>query len=291
MRLHRADERTQTYSCRTVGLHHLRSGVGCLALVALLLGSTAPATHAQQPTDDQPTADTTPLESDLEEEVGVHLVLVDTVVIDRDGRTVADLAIDDFEIIANGNPVPIDTLDASCRGGSLDDPQQVRRASKRTPLPAPDSGRRLVIALDYFHLDQIARVDVLARAREMVRHGLTANDEVMIAAFAGGLRVEQTFTSDVEQLVDTLERMEYDISLWNGNFTHLNERPFFDGMQTLFDVLGTVPGSKGIVLYSNSPAASDENDPDFARVAASASASRCSIYPVHATGLSDRPPG
>jgi VWFA-related protein len=230
-----------------------------------------------------------PLPSGLEEEVGVRLVLIDAVVVDRAGRTVPDLTRDDFEIIIDGKPVDVDTLDASC-AGPMDDPQQVRRAIKRPHLPTSGTIRRIVIVLDYLHLGLIARADVLQRAREMVRHGMTGNDEVMVAAIAGGLRVEQTFTSDRQRVEDVLERMEYDISLWNGNFTHLTERPFFDSMDALFKVLGSVPGHKGIVMYSNSRARSDENDLMFASLAASASASRCSIYPVHAAGLvADRP--
>jgi hypothetical protein len=120
---------------------------------------------------------------------------------------------------------------------------------------------------------------------------MTANDELMVAAIAGGLRVEQVFTSDRQLIEDTLERMEYDISLWNGNFVHLSEQPFFGAMEVLFSVLGTVPGHKGVVMYSNSGAAADQDDLMFADLAASASASRCSVYPVHAVGLVAAAPG
>jgi VWFA-related protein len=263
----------------------LMTRIGTAALFAALLAVSVLDVTAQ---DSAERVD--PLASDLEEEVGIQLILIDTVVVDRAGRTVPDLTFDDFEIIVDGKPVDVDTLDVSCTG-PMDDPQQVRRASKRPHLPTSGAVRRIVIVLDYLHLGPIARTDVLERAREMVRHGMTSNDEVMVVAIAGGLRIEQTFTSDRQRVEDVLEQMEYDISLWNGNFTHLTEQPFFASMNALFNVLGSVPGHKGIVMYSNSGARSDENDLKFARLAASASASRCSIYPVHAAGLVAGRPG
>jgi hypothetical protein len=49
------------------------------------------------------------------------------------------------------------------------------------------------------------------------------DEELMVVALTGGLRVEQPFTKDRGVVVDTLRRMEHDISLWNGNFGHLTE--------------------------------------------------------------------
>jgi len=230
-----------------------------------------------------------PLETDLEEEVGVHLVLVDSVVLDRDGRTVPDLRLEDFEIVVDGEAIDADTLDRSCEG-AMDDPRSVRVASRREPLPSRDT-RRIVLLIDYLHLGMISRTDVLGRAREMVRHGLTDNDEVMVVALTGGLRIEQMFTADRELVEETLERMEYDISLWNGNFYHLTEESFFASMNGLLNVLGNVPGHKGIVMFSNLGAAANENDLWLSELAANAARSRCSLYPVLAAGLQPDRPG
>ncbi len=125
----------------------------------------------------------------------------------------------------------------------------------------------------------------------MVRYGLTDKDEVMIAALNGGLRIEQPFTSNAATLAKTLKRMEYDITLWKPSFVHLTEASFFDGMQVLLDVLGAVPGNKAMVLFSNNPGSTESYDLKFARLAASSSIARCSIYPVHAAGLIAQRPG
>jgi hypothetical protein len=77
--------------------------------------------------------------------------------------------------------------------------------------------------------------------------------------------------------------MEYDISLWKESFSHQTERGFLRGMTALFDVLGTVPGPKAVVMFSamrDTPL-----DLEFAELAAIASTSRCSLYPVDTGGL------
>ncbi len=253
-----------------------------------LWGTMFLSVHAQQPAEQPRVQD--PLDLGQQEEVEVRLVLIDALVLDRQDRTVPGLTADDFEIMLDGKRLPIDTLDANCTGGPADDPRGVRDPGRRAPIPS-DVERNIVLALDYLHLSQMQRVDVLEQAQTMVRHGTAPNDRIMVAALNGGLRVEQPFTTDHERVVDALKRMEYDVSLWEPSFFHLNEDPFFDGMHALLDVLSAVPGSKGMVLFSNSPGASDENDLHFAELAASASSSRCSIYPVHATGLTNPRPG
>jgi len=231
-----------------------------------------------------------PLDLDQREDVEVRLVLIDALVVDKDGRTVPDLTIDDFEIAVDSELRPIDTLDVNCDAGQADDPRGVKRPRLRGAPVAPDAERSIVLALDYLHLTQFERVDVLEQAKEMVRHGATAKDQIMIVALNGGLRVEQSFTPDHQQVLKVLDRMEYDITLWQPSFQHLTEEPFFFGLQALMDILEQVPGSKAMVLFSNSPANATENDLRFATLAATASASRCAIYPVAASGLRTPPP-
>jgi VWFA-related protein len=258
------------------------------AITLPLLALTLSVTTAQDAAEDRPAVD--PLAVDRQDQVEVRLVLIDAVVLDRHDRTVPDLGMDDFEITVDGRRHPIDTLDVSCAAGAADDPRSVRDPSRR-PVPAADVERKLVLALDYLHLSQLRRVDVLEHAKRMVRHGAAPGDKIMVAALNGGLRIEQSFTPDHARVIDALERMEYDISLWQPSFSHLTEEPFFAGLRALLEVLAFEPGSKGVVLFSNSPAAADENDLEFARLAAVASASRCSIYPVHAEGVTVIPPG
>ena len=212
----------------------------------------------------------------------VRLLLLDAIVVDRQGRTVPDLTLEDFEVISRGREFPLDTLDVNCPAGRADDAVSVRHPSKRPPPAAPGAPRRIVLAFDYQHLRGIPLVDALEQAQEMVEHG-EANEEFMIVALTGGPRIEQQFTADREQIARSLHRMEYDISLWNGNFAHLNETGFVQGMTTMFDVLSTVPGTKAVVLFSTMQDV--PLDLEFREIAAVASASRCKVYPVDCLGL------
>jgi VWFA-related protein len=228
-----------------------------------------------------------PIDVGKKESAEVRLVLIDAVVVDRSGRTVPDLTSDDFEIVSYGKPFDIDTLDVACSVGAQEDPATVRRASKRKALPAAETHRKIVLALDYLHLDTWQREESLDHAIDMIENGASAGDEVMIAALTGGVRIEQTFTDDPVETLRSIRRMRFDISLWNGNFTHETERGFVQGLTGLFDVLESVPGRKSVVLYSGM-----EDVPlelEFQEVAAAAASARCSVYPVDARGLP--PPG
>jgi len=242
--------------------------------------------QAQSPTVEPPKRD--PLSTGTHEDVEVRLVLIDTVVVDRDGRTVPDLTASDFEIFVDGVRRPIDTLDLSCPTGAADDVRGGGHPKRRAALPSPDVGRQIGIAMDYQHMSQTDVFDVLTRAREIVKHTASANDKIMVAALTGGLRVEQAFSSDHAQVLRSLKRMQYDISLWNRNYRHSHEGSFFSGLEALLQVVSAVEGPKAMVLFSNSPAPADE-DLRFARIAALASSSRCSIYSIHAAGLGSAP--
>jgi len=227
-----------------------------------------------------------PLDSELRESVEVRLVLIDAVVMDRQDRTVSDLALDDFEVTVDGKPVELATLDLDCPTGSMEDPRAVKRPKLRRAASAeapPRDGRKLVIALDYLHMIQMERTDVLDKVRELVRHDASAGDEIMLVALNGGLRVEQTFTSDMEEIQRALRRMEYDISLWLPDFIHLTDRGFVEGLKALLHLLETVPGPKAMVLYSGLQG--DLRDFQYEELAATANAARCAIYTVHAGGL------
>lgn len=227
-----------------------------------------------------------PLRPTVTEQVEVRLVLVDTLVLDRAGRTVADLNRDDFELFVDYAPRVIDTLDHACPSGAAEDPRAVSRLGDARPTPAPDDARQLVLALDYMHLGQTERVEVIESLRDTIAGSDPAAEQVMIAAITGDLRIEQVFTGDRQRTLDTLERMEHDISLWLPAFDHLHELRFFRSLDRLVDLLGLVPGSKAVVLYSNIPGPSASYDLAFERLASKATHARVVFYPVLARGLS-----
>jgi VWFA-related protein len=254
----------------------------CLLLVFALL-AMGPAPSAAEDPSREPGQPDQPINVDTVESVRVRLVLLDVLVVDKQGRTVDDLTIDDFEILSDGEVIDVDTLDVACPAGATDDPRGVRHAAKRAPAVAPEVERKIVLAMDYLHLGQTQQAEALDQAMQMVRHGSVEGDKVMVVALNGGMRVEQPFTGDKDEVVRRLRRMQFDVSLWTPDYSHLNENGFVRGMTALLDVLGTVAGQKAVVLFSTMRDV--PMDLQFRSLAAHAAASRCSIYPVDVLGL------
>ncbi len=223
-----------------------------VVVIAAALTATPAADEAPRPVD-----------KGLHENVEVNLVILDVQVLDRKGNSVPGLSAEDFDLEVDGRDVPIASFDASC--------------SERAETPA------VVFAFDYQHLDEIQRGRALESARRALESRPTGGGEIMAAALTGGLRVEQSFTSDQERIPAALRRMQYDPALFAGNFSHISEDGFVRGMTSLFDVAATVPRPKAILLYSSMRDV--PLDEQFRKLAAMAAASRSVIYPVDIRGL------
>jgi len=261
----------------------------CLGSLLCLL-VCLPTLVAQTPVAEEKT--TEPLDLDQAEEVRVRLVLVDVIVLDSHDRTVPDLTRDDFEILVDGERREVDTLDVACADGGVADAVGVRNPMKRGTVSALGADRKIVLALDYLHLPRRERAEILDHAIRMMQTPAVPGEQIMVAALNGGLRIEEVFTEDRDRVRKTLKRMQYDITLWQPNFFHLTDEPFFSGMQALFTVLESVPGPKAIVLFSSHPGLTGAiEDLRFAELAAAASSARAAIYPVHGTGLVAKRPG
>ena len=254
---------------------------GVLVLGLLLLAGTSLLSFPQEQSGSREPAAVHDVE--YAEEVQVRLVLLDVVVLDASGRAVPDLTRDDFEIVAGGDRVPLETLDIECRAEPAGGPQGTEGSTLEASPAATRGPRRIVLALDYQHLTRTRRFRVLEQVIAMVRDGAADGDEMMVVALNGGLRIEQRFTQDVARIVASLERMQYDVSLWQPEFQHLNESGFVGGMTAMLEFLGTVPGPKAVVLFSEMGHVPLELQ--FQDIAAVAAAARCSIYPVDVSGL------
>jgi VWFA-related protein len=207
-------------------------------------------------------ADAEPVPSDLEERVAVDLTLIDAVVIDGKGRSIDDLGIDDFLLSVDGRAVSIDSVDVRCGG---------------------DARQKLVLALDYSHLDVLQRGQVLDHLKALVRDDVTPSMDVMVAALTDELRVEQELTSDRPAVIAGLDRMQRDSTLWKPSFHHQNEQGFVDVLVSLIEVVGREDGAKVVLLYSAIGDVPLERQ--FEAVAAAAATSRTVIYPVDVRGL------
>jgi VWFA-related protein len=223
------------------------------------------------------------------EEVAVRLVLVETLVMDGDRRTVPDLPKEDFELKVNGESVQIDTFDVYCPIGAADDPQPVVKGALPVAL-APEMKRRMVLVLDYPHLTTRDVSRVLKEAARMVQDSKGPDDEIMVVALADLLRIEQGFTSDTQEVLDTLKRMYYDASLWAPDLSRQTAKTYFRNLGTLMDVLESYDGPKAAILYSSLLSRADFDETYFLDMAQRAALSRTAVYPAYAIGFKSPTP-
>lgn len=226
--------------------------------------------------------DPPPVETGLEERVQVTLIQVDVVVTDKEGRTVPDLTKEDFVLEIAGKKIPITALDVLCPGGATDDPMPLRGEASEAPAPSTTGqGQRIVFAFDYTFLPVTYRPQVLEAAERMLRQSKAPDEEVMIVALAGEVRVEQRFTKDLRLLTMALERMGHDVTLWARDFPiGVSGESYFQHVTTLMDVLDSYDGPKAVVYFSQAGLVpSAMTDLWYRRLAAHAAASRASIYP------------
>ena len=230
--------------------------------------------------------DPPPVDSGLTASVEVKLVTIDVVAVDREGRTVADLSKDDFRLYVNGVETPVDTLDVYCDGGGSDDPVTKRIGRWPTPNNLDAGLRRVILAFDYLHRGGVLMTQALQQYREVLESKPEIRDEeIMVVAMTNGVRVEQPFTRDRRQVIETLRRMEHDITLWNGNFSRLTEYPWFSGLNALVTVLTGVSGSKAVVFVSAGPGPGNTYETEFRQLAARAGNAQVSFYTVDSRSL------
>jgi VWFA-related protein len=236
------------------------------------------------------------VDSGLTSTVEVKLVTIDVVALDRNDRTIGDLTKADFQLFVDGKETPVDTLDVFCEGGGGADPTSKHVGGWETPADLRAGTRRVVLAFDYLHLPstRCPDYDIPCRyhtqALQQYQEVLSAktdvrDEEIMVVALTNALRIEQPFTKDRRAVVETLRRMEHDITLWNGNFDHLTEYPLFQGLHALVTVLRSVPGPKGVVFVSAGTGPGSAYEKDFRHLAARASDAQVAIYSVDCRGL------
>jgi VWFA-related protein len=238
-------------------------------LVACLFVLAVPAT-AQDP-------DQEPAKIGLIEKEDVALVLVETLVTDAGGRTVPGLVEADFQLSVNGQVTQLEALDVSCPGGALDDALPVGFKDQRPA--AEDVSRRIVLVFDFVHLSTRDRNRVAEFAREMMGKDKTPKEQIMVASIAEGLRIEQGFTADSQEIIDALERMQYDVTLFAKDYRSVTSEQYMSSLSTLMDILAQYDQAKAVVLYSSLLSRANIYDDWYREVAQRAAAARSVIYP------------
>ena len=254
--------------------------VRAFAVFLIAVATAAQTAYAQTGADE-------PRDTGVREKVEVQLVLLDVTVVDKRREIVTGLTPQDFVLRVDNERTSIISLDTQCPAIPLAEPPAVTPGADGE-WEAPDRERKIVLAVDYRHLEQVQRVDVLLQLREAVARLHRSREQLMIVALADFLRVELPFTVDGKEIERTLARMENDISLWLPPFDHLPDGPTFEALLQLTDLLATLDGDKVVVLYSNWPGSGFTYDALYDELASRAARGRVTFYPVWTRGLQPR---
>jgi len=218
-----------------------------------------------------------PRDTDITERVDVELVLLDATVVDKRREIVTGLTKDDFLLKIDDRRTPIASLDMHCPDAPVSEPRAVALGDRSANWAAPDRARRIVLAIDYRHLEQTQRVEVLEQVRDAVARLHRSKEQLMIVALTDFLRIEQPWTTDGDVALATLERMEQDFTLWEPPFHHLHDAPTFEALVQLTGLLGTIEGEKIVVMFSNWPSSGFHYDVLFAELASRSARARVSF--------------
>ncbi len=171
-----------------------------LAALAVIVGLTA-GVGAQPPSQVSMRAFFEPLE--------VPLVNVEVYVADEHGRPLAGLAVDDFEVLEDGEPVEISHFYAA--------PAVVGEevaAGSGLELPAPvDQELYLVVFLDDLDLAPSRRRATIDHLKGFLTQEMPPGLRLMFVTYDGRTRIRVPFTDDPTRLVEVLDDIVKEASL------------------------------------------------------------------------------
>jgi VWFA-related protein len=142
--------------------------------------------------------------------VSADLVQTDLTVVDKKGRFVDKLTLDQFELLVDGKPQAISFFERVTPAKRLSDAAGGSTSSAGETTPTLSDRRRTVLFfIDDLHLAP----DSLARARKallnFINQGMSPNDEVAVTSSSGQIGFLQQFTANRVVLEAAVERLSY----------------------------------------------------------------------------------
>lgn len=164
---------------------------------------------AQKPTP-------TPADEDDVIRISSQLVLVDALVLDKDGKQVTNLTAEDFEILQDGKPQKIETFGyVNSAGNAVENPSQTKNKKDKKALPLPpisvrsNKGRVITFVLDDGNC--LSTPGGLAIARDamnkFINEQMLPDDKVAIYRTRGGSSLLQMYTSNKEILKRIVDKV------------------------------------------------------------------------------------
>jgi VWFA-related protein len=206
------------------------------ALIAVALSA-----HAQQAAP--PASPTTPT---ITTETG--LVIVDTVVTDKQGHYIRDLTQKDFRIFEDGKEQPVKSFSAESNAAA----------------PSVNPNRYLVLFFDNSTMSHGDQAQARAAALKFLDSNAGPNRYIAVVEFGGTLRITQNFTSDAERLKAAAQGVKQSSVSPNAASNGISGVPQLGNMEANFGArtlllalrdlakgLANVSGRKSLVLLSS----------------------------------------
>lgn len=184
---------------------HVASRRALPIALAAVLGWTSPPLPAQEAEQNPPP------EHFFEERVGVEVVSIDVVVVDRKGTPIQGLGRDDFELRIDGQPVEIANFYAAGRPVTVAEETEVPEApaAEERPTVEPlEEGLHVAVFVDNFYLSVGGRNRLLRDLPSFLDRQLADGAEILIAfSDRGGLELLTSFTTDRAALLGALKKV------------------------------------------------------------------------------------
>ncbi len=252
-------------------------GLTCLASWMLFeLGFNHPVAHAQQPAATAE-SDTSVIRTET------RLVLVDTVVTDKKGNYIRDLAQKDFKVWEDGKEQPLTSFSFEESTG----------ATNAQP-------RYMVLFFDNSTMDFGDQAKARDAAAKFIDANAGPNRLIAIADFGGNVRISQNFTADAGRLKQVVKGIKGSAVSPNaeppvmvaslaappaapslGNVeADFGVRSVLLALRSLAKRLATVPGRKTLVLLSSGFPLSFESQSEVTAVIDTCNKANVAIYPI-----------
>jgi len=179
-------------------------------------------------------------------------VIVDVLVLDGDGNPVAGLSAEDFELLEDGDPQRVASLDVI--DWERYEPESSPGAGAPAPPDAVPSGnatpRRFVIVFNRRRADPVNLRRAKRGIEEFVARNMVDGDETMILEFANRVRVLQEFWPGKQQTLANVRRIipgTYESPVG----PEIDARDSFRMLYVLAEALEPVDGRKIVILFSS----------------------------------------
>ena len=255
--------------------------IGVICLVGswiLVVGSARRIAYAQQPND---TSDLGVIRTET------RLVLVDTVVTDKKGNYIRDLAQKDFKVWEDGKEQPLTSF------------------SFEETAAANAQPRYMVLFFDNSTMDFGDQAKARDAAAKFIDANAGPNRLIAIADFGGSVRITQNFTADAGRLKDVVKGIKGSAVSPNaeppvmvasltpppvapslGNVeADFGVRSVLLALRSLAKSLSTVPGRKTVVLLTSGFPLSPEFQSEVTAVIDTCNKANVAIYPIDVRGL------